>query len=172
MDRPTIELSGKMTVAEYNQCVEEHADGVFRFILKNIKQEADAQDIVQNAFEILWKKHDEIASEKAKSYVFTVAHNNMIDQLRKNKRMDYKAEMPEDRKTVGNSYTGLQEVLQVALDRLPDVQKQAVLLRDYEGYKYEEIGEILNLSESQVKVYIFRARKALQQYLTSIEHVL
>ena len=63
-------------------------------------------------------------------------------------------------------------MLQVALDRLPDVQKQAVLLRDYEGYKYEEIGEILNLSESQVKVYIFRARKALQQYLTSIEHVL
>lgn len=159
-------------MAEYNECVETYADGVFRFILKNIKQEADAQDIVQNAFEILWKKHEDIAAEKAKSFVFTVAHNNMIDNIRKNKRMDYTDEVPDSGRVAQNGYTGLQEVLQQALDRLPDVQKQAVLLRDYEGYKYDEIGEILNLTESQVKVYIFRARKALQQYLTSIEEVL
>lgn len=46
------------------------------------------------------------------------------------------------------------------------------MLRDYEGYNYQEIGEIVNLTESQVKVYIFRGRKALQQYLKSIETVL
>lgn len=161
-----------MTVAEYNECVETYADGVFRFILKSIRQEADAEDIVQNAFEILWKKHEDIAFEKAKSFVFTVAHNNMIDNIRKNKRMDYTDEVPDGGRVAQNSYTGLQEVLQAALHRLPDVQRQAILLRDYEGYKYDEIGELLHLSESQVKVYIFRARKTLQQYLTSIEEVL
>jgi len=45
-------------------------------------------------------------------------------------------------------------------------------LRDYEGYDYKEIGEIANLSMSQVKVYIFRARKALKDYLVSIEKVI
>jgi RNA polymerase sigma-70 factor (ECF subfamily) len=45
-------------------------------------------------------------------------------------------------------------------------------LRDYEGYSYEEIGEITGLNESQVKVYIYRARLALKQYIGSLENVL
>ncbi|HNF70750.1 MAG TPA: sigma factor-like helix-turn-helix DNA-binding protein, partial [Chitinophagales bacterium] len=45
-------------------------------------------------------------------------------------------------------------------------------LRDYEGYSYEEIGEVLNLSESQVKVYIFRARQTMKEYLVSIHYVI
>ena len=58
------------------------------------------------------------------------------------------------------------------MEKLPEVQKSAILLRDYEGYSYKEIGEILELQESQVKVYIFRARKFLQNYLKSIETVI
>ena len=56
--------------------------------------------------------------------------------------------------------------------RLPEIQKTVVLLRDYEGYNYSEIAEITDLSESQVKVYIFRARKTLQSYLKDLELVL
>jgi len=46
------------------------------------------------------------------------------------------------------------------------------MLRDYEGYDYAAIGEITGLSESQVKVYIFRARVFLKEYLVSIDNVL
>ena len=56
-------------------------------------------------------------------------------------------------------------MLDRALDTLPPVQKAVVLLRDYEGYSYEEIGEISGLSEAQVKTYIFRARVALRKYI-------
>ena len=66
----------------------------------------------------------------------------------------------------------LQTQLDEALDQLPEIQLTVVLLRDYEGYAYDEIGEITNLTESQVKVYIFRARKRLQEILVSIESVL
>ena len=52
------------------------------------------------------------------------------------------------------------------------IQKSVVLLRDYEGYSYAEIAEITDLSESQVKVYIFRARKTLQAYIRDLELVL
>lgn len=158
-----------MTVAEYNDCVDQYADGIYRFILKNVKQEADAQDVVQNAFEILWTKKDEVGVSKARSYLYTVAYHNMIDNIRKTKRMDYRETVPEQERVAQNAYTGATEAIDQALQRLPDVQRQAVLLRDYEGYSYEEIGDILQLTESQVKVYIFRARKSLQQFLTSID---
>ena len=68
-------------------------------------------------------------------------------------------------------YTDLKEILNEALSKLPDIQRSVVLLRDYEGYSYTEIAEIAGLSESQVKVYIFRARTFLKNYIGSIEKV-
>lgn len=162
-----------MTTGEYNQCVDLWSDGVFRFIRKNLRHDEDARDIVQNAFEVLWKNCPDIRFEKAKSYLFSTAYHNMIDHIRKYKRMDYVETIDEDaRGGTSDLQVGVREALMNALDRLPEVQKNAVLLRDYEGYSYEEIGEILALSESQVKVYIFRARKALKEYLVSIHHLI
>ena len=66
----------------------------------------------------------------------------------------------------------MREILDEALGRLPEIQKSVVLLRDYEGYNYAEIAEITGLSESQVKVYIFRARKSLQSYLRRLDLVI
>jgi RNA polymerase sigma-70 factor (ECF subfamily) len=65
----------------------------------------------------------------------------------------------------------LQTILHEALDKLPVIQKTVVLLRDYEGYNYAEIAEITALNESQVKVYIFRARQTLKSYLKQIDLV-
>jgi RNA polymerase sigma-70 factor (ECF subfamily) len=63
-------------------------------------------------------------------------------------------------------------LLNKALETLPDIQKQLVLLKDYEGYSYTEIGQITGLNESQVKVYLFRARMSLKKTLVSIEQTL
>jgi len=162
-----------MTTSEYNETVDEWADGVFRFIFKHLKNEEDARDVVQNAFEVLWKNHEEIKVEKAKSYLFSTAYHNMIDFIRKHKRMDYMEQIDEGAKGAAVEVQfDLKEALNKALETLPEVQKSAILLRDYEGYSYEEIGKILELSESQVKVYIFRARKALQKELVSIHHLI
>ncbi len=164
--------SNKMTRKEYNKAVEKYADGLYRFVLKNINDDESAKDVVQEVFAKLWEKHDNVANEKVKSYLFTSAYHTLIDNIRKNKRivkMDENAEMTYSH---SRQYSDLNEILEKALLRLPEDQRSAVLLRDYEGYSYQEIGEILNLSESQVKVYIFRARKHLQKYIKSIETVL
>jgi RNA polymerase sigma-70 factor (ECF subfamily) len=63
-------------------------------------------------------------------------------------------------------------VLNNALDKLPEIQKSVVLLRDYEGYDYAEIGKITGLNESQVKVYIFRARATLKNYIGNLEAII
>jgi len=61
--------------------------------------------------------------------------------------------------------------LMEALSRLNETQKSLVMLKDYEGYSYEEIGEIMGLNESQVKVYLHRARQTLRTYLVSAENI-
>jgi RNA polymerase sigma-70 factor (ECF subfamily) len=161
-----------MTEKEYNNCVNLHADGVFRFIVKNLKHEEDARDIVQTAFEKLWRNREGIENEKSKSYLFTVAYNQMIDHIRKVKRIHLKEEFNEETKIGTQTHSHTKKVLMEALNRLNETQKSLVMLKDYEGYNYEEIGKIMGLNESQVKVYLHRARLILRDYLVKPENVL
>ena len=71
-----------------------------------------------------------------------------------------------------NHWSDLKNILNEALERLSDVQRSVILLRDYEGYSYEEIGQITGLNESQVKVYIYRARLFLKEYIGSPDNVI
>jgi len=161
-----------MTVDEYNQCVEEFSDGVYRFILKNIKDEDKAKDTVQDSFEKMWVRAKDISFEKAKSYLFTTAYHTMIDTIRKDSKQSLLEPAHENVLTCSNHYSDLKEVLDEAVEKLPEIQRSVLLLRDYEGYSYDEIGEITSLNESQVKVYIFRARTFLKNYIGSLETVI
>ncbi len=162
-----------MKAKEYNIIVEKHADGLYRFILSNIRDEDKAQDIVQDSFERLWINHEEISFEKGKSFLFKIAYNRMIDIIRKDKRLLGSSEIVEHEKDgyIDNRLE-LKEVLDVALNKLSKIQKSVVVLRDYEGYAYEEIAEITGLNESQVKVYIFRARQYLKKYIGQLDLVI
>lgn len=161
-----------MTTREYNECVDRHADGVYRFILKNIRDEHDAQDVVQDAFEKLWVNRKKLNAVKAKSYLFTTAYHTMIDHIRKAKHTGSMEDIPEKESNAYNQYSDLKDILNEALSKLNGIQRSVILLRDYEGYSYQEIGEITGLNESQVKVYIYRARVYLKNYIVSPEHVI
>jgi RNA polymerase sigma-70 factor (ECF subfamily) len=160
-----------MTVIEYNKSVELFSDRVYRFILKSIRDIHKAEDIVQDSYEKLWKNAESVSFEKVKSYLFTTAYHTMIDLIRKEKRSSYSDELKLPEQSHENNYTDLGEILKEAVDRLPEVQKMVLLLRDYEGYSYEEIGEMADLNESQVKVYIYRARVFLKKYIGKVEVV-
>ncbi len=160
-----------MNVTEYNQAVDLYSDNVFRFILKNIRDEERARDIVQDSYEKLWRNAENVNSEKVKSYLFTTAYHTMIDVLRKEKRQTYMEDyqIPED--VHDEQYSDLKEILDEAVKRLPEIQRTVILLRDYEGYSYKEIGDVTSLSEAQVKVYIYRARVFLKNYIGKMEMV-
>lgn len=162
-----------MTVEEFNQCVELYADNLYRFILKNVKDKDKAKDIVQDTYEKLWLKVSDMPSTNAKSYMFTTAYRTMIDMFRKEKKHINMNEADiEEMKFHTKQYSDLKKILNDAVELLPPVQRMVVMLRDYEGYSYAEIGEITGLSESQVKVYIFRARTFLKNHIGKIENVL
>ena len=126
---------------------------------------------MQDSYEKLWKNAENVNFEKVKSYLFTTAYHTMIDIIRKDKRSSYVEETNLPEQSHENNYTDLGEILKEAVDKLPEVQRMVLLLRDYEGYSYEEIGEMANLNESQVKVYIFRARVFLKKYIGNLEVV-
>ena len=160
-----------MTENEYNQCVDLYADNVYRFIFKNLRHEADAKDIVQGAFEKMWMNRDHVDNLRSKSYLFTVAYNQMIDHIRKNKRITLKEFFREDSKITHQVIPDIKSILNAALSELDEIQRSLVLLKDYEGYNYEEIGKITGLNASQVKVYLHRARLKLKSFIVKPENV-
>ena len=160
-----------MTINEYNKAVNKFSDNVYRFILKNIKNEMRAQDIVQDSFEKLWINRKAVIFEKTKSYLFTTAYRTMIDSIRKEKRVSLTDNNAVFESIHEDNYSDIQEVLHKAVANLPEIQRSVILLRDYEGYSYKDISEITKLNEAQVKVYIYRARVYLKNYIGKIENV-
>ncbi len=159
----------RMNVKEYNLCVGEWSDALFRFACKCTGQADDANDVVQSSFEVLWQKKDDVPYEKGKSFLFQVAYNHSVNNYRKRAKVVY-TDMPESSYT--QSDPDLKKILDRALSQLDEQSRALVLLKDYEGYRYEEIAQITELSETQVKVYLHRARKVLKEYLVSVENII
>ncbi|MCL3780236.1 RNA polymerase sigma factor [Prolixibacteraceae bacterium JC049] len=159
-----------MTITEYNNLVELYADRVYRFVLKCIRSEELAKDIVQESFARMWKNRPEIDGNKGKSYLFTTAHHMVIDTVRKEQRQTVVEQVPE--RGHESNYSDLREILDEALEKLPSMQKSVIVLRDYEGYSYKEIASICDISEAQVKINIYRGRVALKKYIGSMETVI
>jgi RNA polymerase sigma factor (sigma-70 family) len=161
-----------MTAEDYNDCVKLYADGLYRFMLKSTRQPEDARDLVQSSYEKLWEHRKDVNVLKSKSYLFTIAYHKMIDLNRRNSRVEYRESLPDRIEVKAGNAARLKEVLEKALNRLNEKQRSLVLLKDYEGYSYEEIAGITGLNEGQVKVTLHRARLILKEWLVSVENVL
>ncbi len=154
---------------EYNIAVSTHSGKLYGFALKFLRNSEDAQDVVQDVFEKLWINRKKVEAEKAKAWMFTTAHNAMINFVMKKQRMILPGDdlIPETAKMERSVFESSQ-VVDRAVSILPPVQKSIILLRDLEGYTYDEIGNILELSPSQVKVYLFRARNKIKKQLKGL----
>ena len=164
--RPT---SGVMTVSEYNQSVKDFADRLYRFALKNLNDTDLAKDFVQDAYEKLWMRIDQVDNNKVKSYLFRTVVNAQIDRSRRAKLQQNHLASLDVNPTQEHTSFDVQEKFDEGVNRLTEIQRTVLTLRDYEGYSYHEIAEMTDLSEDQVKVYIFRARKFLKAYIGKVE---
>ncbi len=160
-----------VTIQEYNHCVDHYSDALCRFARKSLNDSEVAKDLVQDAFEKLWLKLTTVESGKGKAYLFMTLHNAAIDFHRREKK---KTELLRNKRELNYEIKpiDLNDHINRAVSFLSEIQRHVVMLRDYEGYSYQEIGEITQLSEQQVKVYIFRARQNLKEYLVSIDNLI
>ena len=155
-----------MTAKEYNKGVRLWADDAMRFAMRCCNSRPDCEDAVQEALASLWSHRDEVSSAKGKSYLLSAAYRSLMMALRHRKVV----QMHEQQTAVEitqkpDERFDLREALEKSLQVLPEVQRAILQLRDVEGYSYAEIGETLSLSDSQVQVYLFRARVAMRKQL-------
>jgi RNA polymerase sigma factor (sigma-70 family) len=159
-----------LTRQEYHSAVKEFSSRLHRYVFKCLRDTEDARDIVQDTFTKLWENRKAVEWGKSKAWLFTTAHNGLINFLKKQGRTSFYEEEKLDRMNpVSESHRfEVKEILDKCLEALPPIQKSILLLRDLEGYDYKEIGEILDLTESQVKVYLFRGRQKLKDNLKDL----
>jgi RNA polymerase sigma factor (sigma-70 family) len=161
-----------MTVQQYNECVREFADRLYRFALKNVGDSDLAQDFVQDAFERLWVRVDTVDYQRVKSYLFRTIVNLQIDRSRRQKLQYQHLSGLSDAIEQPRVAHDVQQLIDEGVAQLSEIQRVVLTLRDYEGYTYQEIAEMTNISVDQVKVYIFRARRFLKQYIGKMEVLL
>ena len=158
-----------MTTGDYNRSVKEYADRLYGFVLKHCRRSDWAEDIVQDSFEAMWKHRSEIRVESAKAWLFKVAYNKWIDKKRKRKRDQALTEENIGSRSREEHRFIARDAADKLLSVLTETQRSLVMLREYEGYSYREIADITELSLSQVKVYLYRARKRLSATVESMK---
>lgn len=148
-----------MTDKEYKEQIDLHADDVLRYLAKNIKDGEVAKDILQDTFVSLWENKEKVEPSKIKNWLFTVAHNNMLKLFRYNKiRQNSFIEENSSESNLENT-----QLIDQLLKQLPDRMRQCLMLKDWQGFSIKEIAEILDISEENVKINIFRAKVKLKE---------
>lgn len=157
--------SAAMDIASYNQAVDDHSDKLYRYVVKHLRDRDEAKDIVQECYLRLWMRLERVAVAGARSYLYTTAHNLLVDRSRRRKYLTRYEGWHDDVRTAHQPAAGLRDSIDGALAKLSPLHRSLVLLRDLEGHSYSEIAAITGLELTKVKVYLFRARKAIQGHL-------
>lgn len=152
---------------EYNIAVEKYASNLFGYVFGFLRNSEDTQDIVQDVFERLWKNRKKVEANKCKAWMFKTGHNALINFSKRKSRTIYNTDTIPEYSKSDNRFEN-QDIIDLSLSLLPPLQKSILLLRDLEGYTYTEISEILEISDSQVKVYLYRARKKIKRQLNDL----
>ncbi|MCQ2222437.1 MAG: sigma-70 family RNA polymerase sigma factor [Bacteroidaceae bacterium] len=151
-------------------------DKLFRLALRITLDREEAEDIVQDTLLKMWERREEWDKiQSLESFCMTICRNLALDRngaarksnLRLNEEMDSSTTFttPLDELDAKMRIDALRRFI----DGLPEVQRSIIQLRDNEGKAYSEIGEILRLNESQVKVYLHRARAKLREQIAKYE---
>ena len=156
-----------MTKDDFIICAKQFTPNLLRFSKRVAGSAIESEDIVQECFEVLWKNRDKVEMKSAKSYLFSVAHKKIIDTFRADVKMENFESVFD---LIGKQdETDDQQLVQLAINQIPALYKELLTLRDLESYSYKEIEEITHLTEAQVKVYLFRARKAIKEKILQLE---
>ena len=166
-----------MNIISFRHDVLPLKDLLYRLALRITLNHEEAQDIVQDTMMKVWSKRDELEGiESIEAYCMTICRNLSLDKMKaKSKQNESLDQIHTETLDLGvNPYEQMMQKDRIDLVRrmvnsLPEKQKSCMQLRDFEGKSYKEIASILNISEDQVKVNIYRARQAIKQKYQQIE---
>ena len=159
------------TEAQYIEFVSEHRDAIYRLAYNICGDSVEAEDIVQDVFERVWRARDKVlASAYPRAYICRIAHNLAIDRERTKIRRQT-ISINEDTTTVDIGVTtelsDITSITRRAIQSLPEKQRLAIHLRDIEGYEIEEIAKTLGCDNASVRMNLSRARSSVRAEITT-----
>jgi RNA polymerase sigma-70 factor (ECF subfamily) len=163
-----------MTAEQFHNDVFPLKHPLYRFARRMLKSTADAEDIVQEVMVRLWIRREKLESYRnLEAFAMTITKNLCLDKM---KRKGYRTDALTDNNIpqgVPSPYTVVEtsdsmQLVQELMDQLPEQQRMIIHLRDVEGYPYDQIGEILDMTENAIRVNLSRARKKIRDGLSKL----
>ena len=155
-------------LAQYRQAVDQHKQRVYSLALYSLRAREDAEDVTQEVFIKLWQHWQKVDLDKIGAWLMRVTRNSVIDHIRKRNpeqnQADLDVEIQPAKESEENELdrTSIQQQLKLAIAELNEPFRSIIIMRDIQGFSYSDIEQTLEMSESQVKVYLHRARRKLR----------
>jgi RNA polymerase sigma-70 factor (ECF subfamily) len=156
----------------YRKWVDEYQNQAWTLARYLLKDAQEAEDVCQEAFVKLWQHQDSIDKDKIRPWLMRVTRNGCLDRLRRRRPTEefmewhYQDESQDPLQGLQQHETG--QWLKKAIGGLKEPYRSLVVLRDIHQHSYDEVAVVLELSLSQVKVYLHRARKQLREQLAEV----
>ena len=166
----------------YKILFKQYKNKVYNYALFILKDDMDADDVTQEVLIRIWKNMGQFNLNAAKVWIMKTTHNLCLDYLRRRKKFDdrkYKIDTDKEINLVDMTpsnypdyrvnFINVDEKIKKAIEKLPEVLNSIFVLYEVQGFKYKEISNILNIPLNNVKVYLLRARRKLQEELKDYE---
>lgn len=153
--------------ADFDRLYRDHAPSVYRYAFAVLGNHADAEDVTQQTFLNAYRSIAQgTKPRKAENWLLTIAHNEVRRHFRASRGKPLEVELDERlaHPAPERGEQSLADVLR-ALQHLPPTQREALVMREFEGRSYAEIAEIMNVTQSALEALIFRARRSLADQL-------
>lgn len=157
----------------FQELFRKHAKDLHDFLYYKYGSENNASDLVQESFMKLWDNCKKVTIEKARSFLFTVGNNKMLNELSKKKtafnyqQLDHRKNNLETPEYLAQEKEYMQQ-LQRTLEALPEGQRTAFMLNRIEGKKHQEIADMLGISKKAVEKRIYTALKKIEASIGKI----
>ena len=151
----------------FRQWITQHQDDVWSLARYLLKDASEAEDAAQEVFVRLWKHRKVVEAERVRPWLMKVTRNECLDRIRRRRPEE---ELEDIAVVEGGPMLKLQQAelsqwLKQAIGQLKEPFRSLVVLRDVQQHSYEDVAKTMDLSLSQVKVYLHRARKQLREQL-------
>lgn len=158
----------------YHKHILPATDGMYRYALSIVRNQETAQDVVQDCLAKIWSLRNDLDKvEKVNAWAFRIVRNRCIEIMRRDRYADLDEKVvnmrhsdPVEQQAITNDFMSL---MNQVLKALPAKQQEVFHLREVEDMSYQDIAEACDLSESDVKVNIHRARKKVKEAMQKID---